>query len=205
MQRFRRNISFQEFIQQTPFTALMLIVNVLVFVAYYVLKWTNVIDLYSEGVLYGPFVLVLGEYYRLISAAFLHVSLLHILSNGLIGLFILTAGLERTIGSMKTMIIYFVSMLFSSALVVYFNYSIPTLGASGAIFGALGALVYVAVYRHDLLSAGERQWLIQLLIINILFTLFFPNISIVGHAGGFMSGYLISYLLIKRPTFKVLH
>ena len=93
--------------------------------------------------------------------------------------------------------IYFISGL-GAGLLVTFTSTALTIGASGAIFGALGSLLYISVYRQDLMSKPERQWIWQLIVINLIFTFLWGNISIPGHVGGLASGYLISYLFIPR-------
>ena len=197
MNSFNRYSSLFQLLREAPFTFTMLVINITVYIAGLILSLFN-ISLLQEGALLGILVVEYGEYWRLVTAAFLHSGIVHLGFNALVGLYILTAGLERIIGTWKTAAIYILSMLLSSAIVVYFNYDVWTVGASGAIFGALGSLMYISVYRHDLMSAPQRQWIWQLIIINLIFTFFMGNISIPGHVGGLVSGYLVSYLFIPR-------
>lgn len=204
MRVFNRSTSWNQLLKEAPFTSVMIIINVTVFLLEFVFDLAD-ISLFNLGALYGPFVVELGEYYRVITAAFLHGGFIHLGFNMIVGLYVLTAGLERLIGTKKTAAIYFISMILSSILVIIFNYQYATVGASGAIFGALGSLLYITAYRHDLLTEGERRWIVQLIIINLIFTFFGGNISIPGHLGGLVSGFLVSYLFIKREPDEIIY
>lgn len=194
MNIFQNDANLKTLFKDAPFTTIMIFANVIVFLADFILGgWIT-----ENGLLWGPYVTVLGEYYRIISSAFIHDGIIHLLSNVLIGLYILTSGLERLIGTKKTAVVYIAGMLVASGLTLWLDYTAATVGASGAIFGALGSLLYVTIYRPDLMHEGYRRMIRQLLIFNIVFTLIMPGISITGHLGGLLGGYLISYLLIKR-------
>jgi len=204
MKIFNRYATLSQLMKEAPFTFVMLVLNVVIYLLGFILNFFG-ISLFQEGALYGPFVVELGQYYRIITSAFLHGGLIHLAFNMIVGMYLLTAGLERVIGTKKTAAIYFISMILSGVAVILFNYSAPTVGASGAIFGALGSLLYISVYRQDLMTRYERQWIWQLIIINLIFTLAWGNISIPGHVGGLASGDVISYLFIKRVPDEIIY
>jgi rhomboid protease GluP len=204
MKIFNRYATLSQLMKEAPFTFVMLVINVAVYLFGFILDFFG-ISLFQEGALYGPFVVELGQYYRVITSAFLHSGLIHLAFNMIVGMYLLTAGLERVIGTKKTAAIYFISMILSGVAVILFNYAYPTVGASGAIFGALGSLLYISVYRQDLMTRYERQWIWQLIVINLIFTLLWGNISVPGHLGGLASGYLISYLFIKRNPDDIIY
>jgi membrane associated rhomboid family serine protease len=149
--------------------------------------------LFTKGALYGPFIDQLHQYYRLVTAGFLHDGLLHIAFNMLF-LFFLGPMLEPAIGRLNFCLVYFVSLLAGSFGALLFSPQIPTVGASGACFGILGALIVVAYYR------GISIWQSGLgltLVINIIFSLSVSGISIGGHLGGVLGGAICGWLIVQ--------
>lgn len=135
-----------------------------------------------------------GEYWRLVTAGFLHAGLFHLLFN-MFALWILGTLLEPAVGRLRFALVYFVSLLAGSfgALLVD---SGPTVGASGAIFGLMGAAF--VVMRNQGVSAMESG--LGLWIgLNLLITFTVPNISIGGHVGGLVGGTLAAVLLFEVP------
>jgi len=150
--------------------------------------------LFADGALVGPY-LVNGhhEYYRLLTSGFLHDGLLHILFN-MVFLFFVGPALEQAVGRVNFVVVYFASLLAGSFGALLFSPDIPTVGASGALFGLLGALVVVAHYR------GISIWASGLgptILINIVFSLTVSNISIGGHLGGFVGGLICGVLYME--------
>ena len=137
--------------------------------------------LYENGALFGPYIdQVHHQYWRLVTSGFLHDGLLHIAFNMLF-LYFVGPMLEPAIGRLNFAVVYFVSLLAGSFGALLFSPQIPTVGASGAIFGVLGALIVVAHYR------GISIWQSGLgitLLINLVFSLSVSGISIGGHLGG---------------------
>ena len=135
-----------------------------------------------------------GEYWRILTAGFLHVGFLHLLFN-MFSLYILGGMLEPAIGRMRFAVIYFVSLLAGSfgALLLTTD---PTVGASGAIFGLMGAAVVVMRNRGvDPMESGLGVWI----GLNLLITFTIPNISIGGHIGGLLGGAVAALLLFELP------
>ncbi len=145
-----------------------------------------------------------GEWWRLITAGFLHADLLHIAFN-MYALYNLGRLLERFYGSARTSILYILSLIGSSTLVLLLSSpEVPTVGASGAIMGMLGGLLaYYWRYRDAL--AGGRNYLNQLIrlaLINIGIGLL-PGISMWGHAGGFLAGLGVGWALHPRYSYEL--
>ena len=149
-------------------------------------------SLFVRGALYVPGGLDQGEWYRLITAAFLHASIIHLGMNMLVLWFIGTP-VEQAIGRGRFLAIYIVSGLAGSAGAVIFSPNVVTVGASGAIFGILGAALVLEAQGSDVLG-GQAFGLIA---INLIFTFAIPNISIGGHVGGLIGGAL-SMLAFSR-------
>jgi membrane associated rhomboid family serine protease len=149
--------------------------------------------LYVKGALYGPFITILHQYYRLLTAGFLHDGILHIAFN-MWFLYILGPMLESAIGRLNYVIVYFASLLAGSFGALLFAPQIPTVGASGAMFGILGALIVVAYYRR---ISIWQSGLGLILVINIVFSLTVADISIGGHLGGLVGGALCGWLVVQ--------
>ena len=134
-----------------------------------------------------------GEYWRLITAGFLHAGFFHLLFN-MFSLYILGGLLEPAIGRVRFALIYFVSLLAGSfgALLVESNPTALTVGASGAIFGLMSAAVIVMRNRGiSPMESGLGLWI----GLNLLLTFTIPNISIGGHIGGLIGGALAALVL----------
>ena len=131
-----------------------------------------------------------GEYWRLLTAGFLHAGFFHLLFN-MFALYVLGTLLEPAIGHVRFALIYFAALLAGSFGALLID-SGPTVGASGAIFGLMGAALVVMRSRGiSPLESGLGIWL----GLNLLITFTVPNISIGGHIGGLVGGTLAGLLL----------
>jgi membrane associated rhomboid family serine protease len=136
-----------------------------------------------------------GEYYRLLTAGFLHAGLFHLLTN-MLSLWILGSMIEPAVGSWRFGLIYFVSLLCGSLGALLLSPDSLTVGASGAIFGLLAAAAVVAWNRgFNLMESGLGLWI----GLNLLITFTIPNISIGGHIGGLIGGAIVTLLLVELP------
>jgi membrane associated rhomboid family serine protease len=124
-----------------------------------------------------------GDYWRLFTAAFLHYGPFHLLMN-MLALWWFGSLLERRIGSGKYLLLYIVSGLAGSAGALIASPLQPTVGASGAIFGILGA-GFVMERQRDYVFGGSA---LGIIVINLVLTFSIPNISIGGHIGGLLGG-----------------
>lgn len=214
MSIFQNQTSFKEYTKEHPVTTAILLANtVMLFITFFLsIRYGGGISQFSSralielGGLVPAFVTDFGEYHRLIAAMFLHGNLLHFLANAVIGIYVLSAGLEKLIGSLKFLGIYMLGGIGASLVVLVTNDPISlTIGASGAIFAVLGSLLYIIVYREDLLTLQDKQTIKTLILLNIIFTFLGASISIAGHLGGFAVGFLLSYLFIRRNIFRVIN
>src|SRR5881227_3455408 len=139
-------------------------------------------NIYLKGVLYGPF-LNQGDWWRLITAAFLHYGPFHLLLN-MFALYWFGSLLEQRIGSGKFLMLYLVSGLAGSAGALVWSPLVPTVGASGAIFGILGAGL-VLERQRDYVFGGSA---LGIIVINFILTFSISSISKGGHIGGLIGG-----------------
>jgi membrane associated rhomboid family serine protease len=154
-------------------------------------------SLFEKGALFirSPFYpggLADGEWYRLITAAFLHASLIHLAFNMFV-LWVVGAPVEQAIGRGRFLALYLVSGLAGSAGALLFSPNAITVGASGAIFGILGAALVLESQRTYVLG-GQA---LGLVVINLVLSFAIPNISIGGHLGG-LAGGALSMLALSR-------
>jgi membrane associated rhomboid family serine protease len=143
--------------------------------------------LYGDFALFGPAIDVQNEYWRLITGGFLHAGFLHIAFNMYL-LWILGQMLEPVLGSARFAALYFTALLWGSfgALVVEPN--ALTVGASGAVFGLMGAAA-VELYRRGI-NPFQTQ-IGMLIILNLVLSFAISGISIGGHIGGLVGGILV--------------
>jgi membrane associated rhomboid family serine protease len=126
-----------------------------------------------------------GEWWRLITATFLHGSLIHLGMNMLV-LWIIGPPVEEYFGHARYLLVYVVSGLAGSAGALILSSGRPTVGASGAIFGIMGAALVLEA-RRIWVFGGQA---LGLVVINLAFTFAIPGISIGGHIGGLIGGAL---------------
>jgi membrane associated rhomboid family serine protease len=133
-----------------------------------------------------------GEYWRLLTAAFLHYGPFHLLLN-MLALWWFGSLLEQRIGSGKYLLLYVVSGLAGSAGALILDPLVPTVGASGAIFGILGA-GFVLERQRDYVFGGSA---LAIIVINLVFTFSISNVSIGGHIGGLIGGAACAFAMTR--------
>jgi membrane associated rhomboid family serine protease len=145
-------------------------------------------SLYDKWILYGPYV-DRGDWWRLVTAMFLHGFVVHIAFN-MYALWAIGRPVELFLGHTRYLLLYFVSGLAGSAGALLWSPTTPVVGASGAIFGVLGAMM-ILEWQVTGRFAGQALTLILLnLVINFAFNGLGGNISIGGHIGGVVGGVL---------------
>jgi membrane associated rhomboid family serine protease len=132
-----------------------------------------------------------GDYWRLVTAGFLHAGFFHLLFN-MFSLWILGTLLEPAVGHLRFGLIFFVSLLAGSLGALIVNPDSLTVGASGGIFGLMGA-AFVVMRNRGLnpMESGLGLWI----VLNLVITFTVPNISIGGHIGGLIGGALAALVL----------
>jgi len=133
-----------------------------------------------------------GEWWRLITAAFLHYGPIHLGLN-MLSLYFAGSILEQVVGRWRYLLIYLVSGLAGSAGALLITPNSPTAGASGAIFGVLGALLLLE-WRGVIHSGGQ---ILMWIVLNLILTFSIAGISIGGHLGGLVAGFVLMFLLMQ--------
>jgi rhomboid protease GluP len=191
--------------KETPATYILLIINILIWLALEALGSSSNPETLRD---FGALTYIdirSGQYWRYVSAMFLHIGIMHLLVNS-ISLFILGSLIEKTFGSYKFIAIYIASGIGGSAL----SYSMISpwtigAGASGAIFGCLGALgVFFLINKTSLGRSGKENLNAVLImsLINFGFGIFIPSIDNWAHLGGFISGAIMSSGISPKIRFS---
>ena len=135
-----------------------------------------------------------GEYYRLLTSMFLHSGLLHLFFN-MYALYIIGPQVESFFGKTKYLIIYLLSGISGSLLSVAFNVNTVSVGASGAIFGLFGALLYFGYNYRGYLGNVIKSKILPVVIINLIFGFISTGVDVAGHIGGLIGGIIVSSVL----------
>ena len=143
-----------------------------------------------------------GEYWRFVSAMFLHSNEIHLLVN-CYSLYMLGAQVERLFGHAKMITVYFVAGIVGSIASFAFSTN-ASVGASGAIFGLLGAMLFFAIKRPSLLRSSFGANLLTILVINLVYGFMNERIDNYGHLGGLVGGFLTTGVVYtaKEETSK---
>ena len=137
-----------------------------------------------------------GEVWRLLTSTFIHIGIIHLIFN-LYALWALGRLTEESLGHRRFFIIYILSGLGGSIASYLFSPALSA-GASGAIFGLLGALLYNSYKRPALRNSGLGMNLVVVILVNLGFGLVQPGIDNFGHLGGLITGTLTCVLLLKK-------
>ena len=180
-------------------TRALIAINVVAFlIEIYTGALNNDAALIRLGVLTPNLVLQQHQWWRTITTGFLHANIAHIGLN-MLSLYWLGRFIEAALGSWKMLVVYMVSLIAAGLSVVLFSPpNVPTLGASGAIFGLFGALFAIG------LKLGERgrelvRANIGILVLNLIWTFAVPAISWQAHLGGLIAGFLLTLAIYWPP------
>ncbi len=158
-------------------------------------------NLYGWGALWPPAVIINGEWYRVMTSMLLHGNIFHLAMNMYV-LFYIGGFMEKILGTYKYLALYVVSGIAAGLSVIYLgDANVITVGASGSIFGIMGALFIMTFLEKDRLPQVIVKQIRTLTLINIGFTFLVPGISVFGHLGGLIAGIII-YFILKYTSQK---
>lgn len=135
-----------------------------------------------------------GEYYRLFTCMFLHIGIMHLACN-MYSLYVVGREVESLFGKIKYIIIYVLSGIFGSIMSIAFTHNTISAGASGAIFGLLGALLYFGIHYRTYLGDAIKRSVIPIIVINLLIGFFSEGIDLAAHIGGLVGGVLVAMMV----------
>lgn len=135
-----------------------------------------------------------GEYYRLFTCMFLHIGIMHLACN-MYSLYVVGREVESLFGKIKYIIIYVLSGIFGSIMSIAFTHNTISAGASGAIFGLLGALLYFGIHYRTYLGDAIKRSVIPIIVINLLIGFFSEGIDLAAYIGGLVGGVLVAMMV----------
>lgn len=155
----------------------------------------------SCGAVYAPLITENQEYYRLVSCMFLHFGMEHLINN-MLTLYFVGGHLERAVGKVKFILIYFIGGIAGS----FFSYYIEirkgqtyvSAGASGAVFAVLGAMIYVLILNRGQLEGLAVRKMVFMAALSLYYGFASQGIDNAAHVGGFLCGGLLAVMLYHR-------
>lgn len=179
----------------------LIIINIIMFILLELNGGSiNIETLITNGAKYNP-AIVDGEWWRIVSSMFLHIGAIHLLMN-MIAVYYLGTAVEKIYGSIRFIIIYFIAGIIGGLTSFAFNIHVAA-GASGALFGLFGALLYFGVVYQNLFFQTMGKSLLIILLINLAFGFFVPQIDMGAHLGGLIGGFIgaaLTSLPLKKTS-----
>lgn len=175
-----------------PFiTYILIAMNVIIYFCSILFgSYDHVLDRFC---IFAPFIRS-GQYYRLLTGAFLHANILHLGFN-CYALYVIGTQLESYLGKIKYLIIYLFSALTGALFSMLFGGNSASIGASGAIFGLMGSIVYFGYHYRVFLGNVVKSQIIPLILVNLLIGFMSSGVDNAAHIGGLIGGMLITMAL----------
>ncbi len=197
-----------EEIKKEPVTALLILINTLVFLA---VEFTggseNGQHMLECGAAYAPLILEQGEWYRVFSSMFLHFGAPHLIDNMLV-LFVLGQRLEPSTGRLRFLLIYITGGLGGNLISLFWDmhtgdYAISA-GASGAVFAVMGGMIYVIIRHRGRMADLTMKQMLIMAAFSLYFGFASEGVDNAAHAGGLLCGFLVAMIFYHpRKTWKM--
>lgn len=188
------NKKILDIFRETPVTSILILINIIVFIITAIVSKSildiNTIVLIEFGAKVN-YLINQGEVWRFITCAFLHGGIMHIAFN-MYSLFIVGTAVERIYGWKKYLSIYLFASITSSLLGYVLGPNMISVGASGAIFGVLGAFLWFALREREHLQKGVLGNIIAVILLNLYIGFTSSSIDNLGHIGGFIGGFILA-------------
>ncbi|MBM7694585.1 membrane associated rhomboid family serine protease [Peribacillus deserti] len=192
---FARNENFKQFYTNYPAVTLQLTINFIfflltslsIFPAALIFEKMSGVNLYIAN----------GDYWRLLSPVFLHGSFSHFVFNSF-SLAIFGPYIEKKLKPFIFICFYFTCGLFGNlATYVLEPLTFTHVGASGAIFGLLGYYMSLVCFKKESIGTQHSRTILTLFVVGVTMTFLQPQINIIGHLGGLISGFILSFLMFQ--------
>ena len=187
-------------------TIALVAVNV---ITYFVLEWlgdtTNGFFMAEHGAMYPDFIRINHEWWRIITAGFLHFGAVHLVNNMVI-LYCMGSRLERVTGHLKYFLIYLVSLigagLLSYGMMLRTGDYAVSAGASGAIFGVIGGFLWIVILHRGRFEQITTRGIMMMIVLTIYYGFSSAGIDNWGHIGGLLAGFAATVILYHRNRQK---
>lgn len=183
----------------------LIVVNAVIFVLFMILgKSEDTLFILEHGAMYEPYIIEKHEYYRFVTSMFLHFGIDHFINN-MVMLGALGWNLEFEIGRFRFLVIYFASGIFANLCSFMVNLmeqvNVVSAGASGAVFGIMGALIAAAIQNRGYVGRLNKRNLIFMAVLSLYFGLTSSGVDNVAHIAGLICGVILQFIL-GRPRKK---
>ncbi len=183
-------------------TVVLIVINIAVFFILTLFGDTeDAVFMLQHGAMYEPYIVEGHEYYRMFTCLFLHFGITHLLNN-MVMLGALGWNLELEIGKVRFVIIYFAGGMIGNIVSLFYDLTLEqaavSAGASGAIFGLMGALLYVVIANRGRLGRLSGRGMLVMVVLSLYFGLTSTGVDNFAHIGGLVSGFLLAVLLYRR-------
>ena len=187
-------------------TIALVVANV---ITYLVLEWlgdtTNGFFMAEHGAMYPDFIRINHEWWRIITAGFLHFGAVHLVNNMVI-LYCMGSRLERVTGHLKYFLIYLVSLigagLLSYGMMLRTGDYAVSAGASGAIFGVIGGFLWIVILHRGRFEQITTRGIMMMIVLTIYYGFSSAGIDNWGHIGGLLAGFAATVILYHRNRQK---
>ena len=188
-------------------TVILVVINVAIFFLMEIIGDTNdTLFMMEMGAVFPPFIKENGEYYRLLTATFMHFGFQHLLNNMII---LASAGriLEGALGKVKFLLLYLLAGIGGSTLsylqMIHSGDYAVSAGASGAIFGIIGALAWIVIVHKGKYETLTGKGLAVMIGLSLYYGITAGNVDNWGHIGGLLMGFVISIIFYRRNRKKI--
>ncbi|GGL52945.1 rhomboid family intramembrane serine protease [Sporolactobacillus putidus] len=202
---FIRNEPFKFFLKQYPVTSLILAVDIAVYLMLLITGTWKTAPFFAyqifQSLVGSNAAIMQGAWWELITPIFLHITFSHILFNAF-SILIFAPALEAMLGRWRFLIAFLGTGIISNVAALFLESpGFSHYGASAAVFGLLGIYLYLTIFRGYLVSRQDRMVIIVMIIIGMISSFADPNVDVLGHFTGFLSGFLLGpVLFMNAPT-----
>lgn len=185
--------------QKTVCTIGLIVANISIFLIFTLLgKSEDVLFMQQYGAMYEPYVIEGHEYYRLLTSVFLHFGIEHLLNN-MVMLGAIGYHLEPEIGRIRFLLVYFLSGIGGNICSLLFNVSfenvVVSAGASGAVFGLMGALLCAVLRNKGRIGRLNKRGVLVLVVLSLYLGLTSSGVDNAAHIGGLFCGFMLEAIL----------
>lgn len=188
-------------------TVFLIAINVIIFLILEFLGQTeSAAFMMKYGAVYPPYITENGEYWRLLTATFMHFGFQHLLNNMVM---LGSAGhiLERALGKIKFLILYLVAGIGGCALslgqMLHSGEYAVAAGASGSIFGIIGALAWILILHKGKYETLTGKGMVMMIILSLYYGASTGDVDNWGHIGGLIMGFVMSIIFYRRNTKEI--
>ncbi len=189
--------------RKSPATYVILAANVLMFVLVELTGGSNDLEnMIRWGAQYLPLVVGEGQYYRLFTCMFLHFGLAHLINNMVIFYFV-GGPLERAVGTVRFLVIYLLAGFGANCVSCYLDFisqsSPVAAGASGAVFAAIGAMIWALIINHGRVENLTTGRMIFMALLTLYYGFIAAGVDNAAHIAGFIFGFVLAMILYHHP------